>query len=134
MYVISSKLGVIKPDKPMMSAFSAFAMAKISAAGTITPMFTTSKLLHCNTTLTIFLPISCTSPLTVAITILPLGLDFSPVRASSAAFSASINGIKCATAVFITRADLTTCGKNILPCPNKSPTTFMPSINGPSIT
>ena len=34
----------------------------------------------------------------------------------------------------MTRADFTTCGKNILPWPNKSPTVFMPSINGPSIT
>ena len=39
-----------------------------------------------------------------------------------------------ATACFMTRALLTTCGKNILPSPNKSPTTFMPSISGPSIT
>ena len=80
----------MSPDKPIMSAFSAFAMAKISAAGTITPIFTTSKLLHCNTTDTIFLPMSCTSPLTVAMTILPLGLATIPVRFSSAAFSASI--------------------------------------------
>ena len=34
----------------------------------------------------------------------------------------------------MTRADFTTWGRNILPEPNKSPTTFMPSINGPSIT
>src|SRR5437868_10956856 len=34
----------------------------------------------------------------------------------------------------MTRADLTTCGRNILPEPNRSPTTFMPSISGPSIT
>ena len=132
--VISSNDGVIKPDKPIMSAFSALAMAKISATGTITPMLTTSKLLHCNTTETIFLPISCTSPFTVAITILPLGLATMPVRFSSAAFSASMNGIKCATACFMTRADFTTCGKNIFPWPNRSPTTFMPSISGPSIT
>ena len=32
------------------------------------------------------------------------------------------------------RALLTTCGRNILPAPNRSPTTFMPSISGPSIT
>ena len=118
----------------MMSAFSALAMAKISAAGTMTPMLTTSKLLHCKTTDTMFLPMSCTSPLTVAMTILPLGLATWPVRFSSATFSASMYGIKCATACFMTRADLTTCGKNILPWPNKSPTTFMPSINGPSMT
>ena len=34
----------------MMSAFSALAFARISAHGTITPMLTTSKLLHCRTT------------------------------------------------------------------------------------
>ena len=34
----------------------------------------------------------------------------------------------------MTRALLTTCGRNILPAPNRSPTTFMPSISGPSIT
>ena len=39
-----------------------------------------------------------------------------------------------ATAFFITRADFTTCGKNILPEPNKSPTTFIPVIKLISIT
>ena len=34
----------------------------------------------------------------------------------------------------MTRADFTTCGKNILPAPNKSPTTFIPIIKCPSIT
>ncbi len=76
-----------------------------------------------------FLPMSCTSPLTVAVTTRPL-LRF--LAASS--FSASMNGMRCATAFFITRADFTTCGRNILPSPNRSPTTFMPSISGPSMT
>ena len=57
----------------MMSALCSRAVSRICWHGTITPMFTTSKLLHCNTTVTMFLPMSCTSPLTVAITILPLG-------------------------------------------------------------
>jgi hypothetical protein len=39
-----------------------------------------------------------------------------------------------ATACFMTRADFTTCGRNILPAPNRSPTTFMPAISGPSMT
>ena len=77
-----------------------------------------------------FLPMSCTSPLTVAITILPFDLAVSPVRS----FSASMNGSSQATAFFITRADFTTCGRNILPAPNRSPTMFMPSMSGPSIT
>ncbi len=112
-----------------MSAFSALAVSRIFAAGTITPRSITSKLLHWSTTPTMFLPISCTSPFTVASTTLPaLDLLLPP------AFSASMNGIRCATACFMTRADFTTCGRNILPEPNRSPTTFMPSISGPSIT
>lgn len=49
-------------------------------------------------------------------------------------FASSINGIRYATAFFITRADFITWGKNIFPEPNKSPTCPIPSINGPSIT
>ena len=43
-------------------------------------------------------------------------------------------GSRYATAFFIARALLTTCGRNILPAPNRSPTIFMPSISGPSMT
>ena len=43
-------------------------------------------------------------------------------------------GNSFATACFITRADFTTCGRNILPAPKRSPTMFMPAISGPSIT
>ena len=43
-------------------------------------------------------------------------------------------GSRYATAFFIARALLTTCGRNILPAPKSSPTTFMPSISGPSMT
>ena len=116
-----------------MSAPSSFAFARMVAHGTITPMLTTSKLLHWSTTDTMFLPMSCTSPLTVAITILPFGRTSAPASAMRF-FSSSMYGIRCATACFITRADLTTCGRNILPAPNRSPTMFMPSISGPSIT
>ena len=69
---ISSRLGVIRPDRPIMSAFSFFAAARMSFEGTITPRSTTSKLLQRRTTPTMFLPMSWTSPLTVAMTILPL--------------------------------------------------------------
>ena len=57
-----------------MSAPSTRALARMSWHGTITPMLMTSKLLHWSTTVTMFLPMSCTSPLTVAMTILPLAL------------------------------------------------------------
>ena len=33
----------------------------------------------------------------------------------------------------MTRALFTTCGRNIFPEPKRSPTTFMPSISGPSM-
>ena len=42
--------------------------------------------------------------------------------------------MRTATALFITRALLTTWGRNILPAPNRSPTTFIPAISGPSMT
>ena len=50
-------------------------------------MLTTSKLLHWSTTVTMFLPMSCTSPLTVAMTILPFGLDVLAGARRSAASS-----------------------------------------------
>ena len=78
--------------------------------GTITPRSMTSKLLHPSTTPTMFLPMSWTSPLTVAMITRPL-LATPP----TAARSASMNGSRWATARFITRALLTTCGRNILP-------------------
>ena len=34
----------------------------------------------------------------------------------------------------MTRALFTTCGRNIFPAPKRSPTTFIPSMSGPSIT
>ncbi|SKV98590.1 Uncharacterised protein [Mycobacteroides abscessus subsp. abscessus] len=55
---ISSSDGVIRPDSPMMSASCSFAASSIFWAGTITPRSITSKLLHCNTTPTMFLPMS----------------------------------------------------------------------------
>ena len=125
---ISSNDGVINPDKPIRSQFSFSATSSIFSVGTMTPKSITSKLLHCNTTPTIFLPISWTSPFTVAITIFPFDFITSP------SFSASINGTRWATAFFITLADFITWGRNIFPAPNRSPTLFMPSIRGPSIT
>ena len=60
---------------------------------------------------------SCTSPRTVAITMVPLPdeSDF------------SMCGSSRATAFFITSADCSTNGSCISPAPKRSPTTFMPS-------
>ena len=74
-----------------------------------------------------FLPMSWTSPLTVAVTIVP-------ARRPVPSRCASRYGMSTATAFFITRALLTTCGRNIRPAPNRSPTTFIPAISGPSMT
>ena len=73
-----------------------------------------------------FLPMSWTSPFTVAIT----------MRAADdcSVFSASMYGSRYATARFIARALFTTCGRNIFPEPNRSPTIFIPSMSGPSMT
>ena len=49
-------------------------------------------------------------------------------------FFFSIYGLSHATACFITRADFTTCGGTFCLPQNKSPTTFIPSIKGPSMT
>jgi hypothetical protein len=87
----------------------------MSLQDTITPMFTTSKLLHWRTAVTMFLPMSGTSPLTVA-TILSLERTSSPA-ASMRSLSSSMQGTRWATADFITRADFTTCDRNILPAP-----------------
>ena len=57
-----------------------------------------------------FLPMSCTSPFTVASSTRPL-----VCATAEASRSASMYGIRCATAFFITRALFTTCGRNILP-------------------
>ena len=56
-----------------------------------------------------------------------------PPRSAVCLFSSSMKGVSQATARFITRADFTTWGRNILPAPNRSPTTRMPSMSGPSM-
>ena len=54
---------------------------------------------------------------------------------SPAAFSRLEEGrAGTATAFFMTRALLTTCGRNIFPEPKRSPTTFIPAMSGPSMT
>ena len=140
---ISSSEGVMRPDNPMTSTLSRCASSRIFSKGTITPKSYTLKLLQPSTTATMFFPMSCTSPLTVAIRKVPAKADVSSGLTASgsfpsaiifARFSLSMKGSRYATAFFITRADLITCGRNILPEPNKSPTVFMPLISGPSIT
>ena len=82
---ISSSEGVMRPERPIMSASFSFAASRIFDQGTITPRSTISNPLHWSTTPTIFLPISWTSPLTVAMMIRPFGRE-------PAIFCASMKG------------------------------------------
>ena len=75
------------------------ASSRILSAGTITPRSTTSKLLHRSTTATMFLPMSWTSPFTVAISTVPrvdlassseATSPLSAARRASSSFSASM--------------------------------------------
>ena len=82
---------------------------------------------------------SWTSPFTVAITMRPAvwraaSGSTPPLASRRAVRSASMYGMRWATACFMTRALLTTWGRNMRPAPNRSPTTFMPAISGPSMT
>ena len=102
------------------------AVATITSGATITPRSITSYPLQPITTVAMFFPISCTSPFTVATSTLPA--DCVPH------FVCSMSGCSIATACFMVRAALTTCGRNNLPSPKSSPTVAIPSISGPPMT
>ena len=70
------------------------------------PEMYTLKLLQPKTTPTMFLPMSCTSPLTVAMMTTPALLFWLP---PFSLFSSSMYGMRWATAFFMTLADLMTC-------------------------
>ena len=125
--VMISRDGVMSPLNPITSTCSALALAMICSLGTITPMSITSYPLQASTTPTMFFPMSCTSPFTVANRIFFFAVD-SPLF-----FCSNNRGSNIATACFMTRADFTTWGKNILPLPKYSPTMFIPAISGPSM-
>ena len=77
-------------------------------------------------TLTMFFPMSCTSPFTVASSTFP-------ALPTPRARSFSIYGCRMPTACFMVRAVFTTCGRNIFPSPKRRPTSFMPAMSGPSM-
>ena len=104
------------PDIPTTSTLFSFAASIIWLIVCLIPMFTVVYPLLLKMISTKFLPISWTSPFTVASKIEP--------RPSSSVFS--ICGSKIATALFITSALCNTKGSCISPFPNNSPTTFMP--------
>ena len=81
--IISSKEGVIRPLKPMMSAPSRTASSKMRSLGTITPRSITLNPFQARTTPTMFLPMSWTSPLTVASKTVPAPVPVLPDFSSS---------------------------------------------------
>ena len=142
-----------------MSAFCLSASSSMVSLSTITPRSCTSNPLQVSTIPVMFLPISCTSPFTVASTTLcrTLAMKFScwifcacngegmPPSArgcpsfdgrgpSELLLKISMYGDSNSTASRMTLADLTTCGRNILPSPNSLPTASMPAMSGPSMT
>ncbi len=113
-----------RPDRPMMSGFSSFT-ASISCCGvTLIPNSITLKPLLLKMMSTKFLPISCTSPLTVARITFPFPESFSV---------ASIWGSKKATDAFITSALWSTSATISWLSLNKRPTSAIPFISGPLI-
>ena len=117
--------GVMRPLTPMMSAPIFSAVSRIVAAGTMTPRSVTSKPLQVRTMAVMFLPMSCTSPWTVAMR----NFGLPPTDSSL-----SMKGSSTATASRMMRADLTTWGRNILPSAKSSPTRSIPDMSGPSMT
>ncbi len=105
------------PDIPTASACSARAASMIASTGCLIPRLTTRKPLLVRMMSTRFLPMSCTSPFTVASTMVPLALP--------SLFS--MWGSKKETAAFMVWADCNTKGNCISPLPNSSPTTRIPS-------
>ena len=69
----------MSPERPIMSASKALASDNILSEVTITPRSMISYPLQPKTTPTIFFPMSCTSPLTVAKIIFPLDLSTKPI-------------------------------------------------------
>ena len=65
---ISSRLGVMSPERHTISALFLTASSTIRSGGTITPRSMTWNPLHAMTTPTMFFPMSWTSPFTVAMT------------------------------------------------------------------
>ena len=116
----------MSPLTAMISAPILSASERIVSLSTITPRSWMSKPLQLSTMPVMFFPMSWTSPLTVAMTI--FGLVDSVVSAAE-----SIYGWRISTASLMTLADLTTCGRNILPSPKSFPTASIPSIRGPSM-
>ena len=98
---------------------------------TMTPRSCTSNPLQVSTIPVMFLPMSCTSPLTVAR--MTLGILLSLVASVLPLSEVFIYGSSNVTISLITFADFTTCGRNILPSPKSLPTVSIPAISGPSM-
>ena len=105
------------PLIPRASAWCSSTALSISFTPTLMPRLITSYPLLVRMMSTRFLPMSCTSPFTVASTTRPR-----PPRSDF-----SISGSRCETADFMVSALCKTKGSCISPLANRSPTTRIPS-------
>ena len=108
-----------RPLMPIASAPVRRHASRIACSGCLMPMLWISKPLFERMMSTRFLPMSWTSPATVASTI----FAFLPAPASALGMC----GSSIDTAFFMTAADCSTNGSCIWPEPKSSPTVFMPA-------
>ena len=114
----------MSPLRATISALDSIAFCMIMSAGCLVPRSTTSNPLQRSNIATMFLPMSCTSPFTVAR--ITFGEWFTSV---SLVCEADMKGARMSTACCIASALRTTCGRNIRPAPKSSPTTPIPFIS-----
>ena len=113
-----------RPERPTASGRCSRTAATRASGGTLMPRSTTSKPLFAKMISTRFLPMSWTSPLTVASTTLPRAL----------VVSASMNCSRWETAAFMASALCSTSATMSWLSLKSRPTSAMPAIRGPLIT
>ena len=121
MVTIWCALFTSSPDSPRMSGWCSFTASTSFSGGTLMPRFTTWKPLLARMISTRFLPMSWTSPFTVASTTLP----------RLAVWVLSIFGSRWVTAAFIASALCSTSATISSLAPNSRPTSSIPFISGP---
>src|SRR5215472_8008143 len=120
MFALNIGIVVVKnAEKPTMSGSCSRMASRNFSGATCTPRSITSKPAPSNMMFTRFLPMSCTSPLTVPMTILPIVC--APVSAS--------NGLRIASAPAIALPAISISGTKKSPRSNRAPTSSRAGIS-----
>ena len=114
---------VMRAQRPTMSASFSMAARTMSSLGTSLPRSTSLKPEFASSAPVMFLPRSWTSPLTVAMTTVPL----------SAVAAAGMSSLSLSNAVRMVSADKSTCGRNTFPEPKSAPMSFMAAVRDFSV-